>query len=396
MDSPGKVGVTRWFLSPEDRGNTATRLDDAHPGLAWSTGNQARPLIHGSTYFAALHERIEATGRGDLILFTDWQGDADELLTGVAGSELVEVLGRALDRGVDVRALVWRSHSRLLGYSTESHHRLGELLQERGADIQLDMRVRSAGAHHQKFVVIRHADQPVRDVAFVGGIDLCHGRRDDARHLGDPQAEELASEYGPTPPWHDVQLELTGPAVYDVETVFRERWDDSGPRTRNPIRRAQDTIRGLDKPRRPLPPQHPPPPPVTGHDHAVQLLRTYPALGIGWSYDFAPHGERSVARGYLKALSQARSLIYLEDQFLWGRETTTQLVEALEENPGLHLIAVLPACRTKKAGSPATPSRWAGYRRSSECWQRHPAELRSMRWRITRALRCTCTPRSVS
>ncbi|MFT4010760.1 MAG: phospholipase [Nocardioidaceae bacterium] len=342
MDSLGKAGATRWFLSPEERGNEATRLDDAHSGLAWSTGNRARPLIHGSAYFAALHERIEATDRGDVILFTDWQGDADELLTGAPGSELVEVLGRALDRGVDVRALVWRSHSRLLGYSTESHHRLGELLQERGADIQLDMRVRPAGAHHQKFVVIRHARDATRDVAFVGGIDLCHGRRDDARHLGDPQAEEMASEYGPTPPWHDVQLELSGPAVYDVETVFRERWDDSGPRTRNPIRRIQDAVRGLDRPRRPLPPQQPPPPPVTGGDHAVQLLRTYPALGVGWSYDFAPQGERSVARGYTKALHQARSLIYLEDQFLWGREMSSHLVEALEEHPGLHLVAVLP------------------------------------------------------
>ena len=39
-----------------------------------------RPLIHGATYFAELHERLEATRAGDLVLFTDWQGDADERL----------------------------------------------------------------------------------------------------------------------------------------------------------------------------------------------------------------------------------------------------------------------------------------------------------------------------
>lgn len=342
---PGDAEQTSWFLTAGERDNASSRLDHRSGAdgsrVAWTRGNRARPLIHGATYFSVLHERIEATGPGDLILFTDWQGDADELLTGRPGSELVEVLSRALDRGVDIRALVWRSHSRLLGYSTESHHRLGELLQERGADIQLDMRVRPGGAHHQKFVVIRHAADSTRDVAFVGGIDLCHGRRDDARHLGDPQADPIAAEYGERPPWHDVPLELTGPVVYAVATVFRERWEGTGPRTRNPVRRLQDRLRGLDGPRRPLPAQQPAPP-TTDHDHAVQLLRTYPALGVGWSYDFAPAGERSVARGYTKALERARDLIYLEDQFLWGRETSTMLAKALRDHPRLHLIAVLP------------------------------------------------------
>ena len=52
---------------------TGTRAD-----TAWSEGNLVRPLIHGSTYFAELHDRIEAAQPGDLVLFTDWQGDADE------------------------------------------------------------------------------------------------------------------------------------------------------------------------------------------------------------------------------------------------------------------------------------------------------------------------------
>jgi len=35
--------------------------------------------------------------------------------------------------------------------------------------------------------VARHPGRPERDVAFAGGIDLCHSRRDDAAYLGDPQ-----------------------------------------------------------------------------------------------------------------------------------------------------------------------------------------------------------------
>ena len=39
------------------------------------------------------------------------------------------------------------------------------------------------------------------------------------------------------------------------------------------------------------------------------MLRTYPYRRPG--YSFAPDGERSIARAYLKVLPRARSLIYL-------------------------------------------------------------------------------------
>ena len=102
----------------------------------------------------------------------------------------------------------------------------------------LDERVRRDGSHHQKLFVARHPDATDLDVAFVGGIDLCHGRRDDERHGGDEQAIDLDPRYGPRPPWHDVQLEVRGPAVGDLAWTFRERWEDPTPLDhRNPWRR---------------------------------------------------------------------------------------------------------------------------------------------------------------
>ena len=169
-----------------------------HPGeQAWSSGNRVRALVHGATYFAELFDRLEATREGDLVLFTDWQGDADERLTGEPGSEVVEVLGRADERGVDVRGLVWRSHRDSIGFPGKENLHLGRALQRRGVEVILDMRVRQGGSHHQKMVVIRHRDHPERDIAYVGGIDLCHSRRDDAAHRGDPQVQELASSTAP-------------------------------------------------------------------------------------------------------------------------------------------------------------------------------------------------------
>jgi phosphatidylserine/phosphatidylglycerophosphate/cardiolipin synthase-like enzyme len=333
------VALADWFLTAAERGNGATRLDDRHPdGAAWSRGNSVRPLIHGATYFAELKRAVEQMVRGDLLVFVDWRGDPDEMLTPEPGSEVSRVLCGAAGRGVDVRGLIWRSHLDRFQFSEVENRHLGEELNAAGGQGLLDMRVRVGGSHHQKFVVLRHPGRPELDVAFVGGIDLCHSRRDDAAHAGDPQRQPMAAVYGPRPPWHDVQLAIQGPAVGDVETVFRERWEDPRPLSRNPIHLVADRLRRDDPAARRLPPQLPDPPPVG--PHAVQLLRTYPRRAGG--YPFAPEGERSVARGYSKALHRARRLIYLEDQYLWSVEVANTFADALRSHPDLHLIAVLP------------------------------------------------------
>jgi phosphatidylserine/phosphatidylglycerophosphate/cardiolipin synthase-like enzyme len=337
------VSPGRWLLGKAERANPQTVLDDRHPDdEAWSRGNHVRPLVHGATYFAELKARIEGTRAGDLILFTDWRGDPDERLTDDPRSGVEEVLVAADQRGVDVRGLIWRSYWDKLSFSASENRHLGEQLQAGGAEALLDMRVRTGGSHHQKLVVIRYRDRPADDIAYVGGIDLCHSRRDDARHLGDPQPQRMAPAFGRTPPWHDVQAAISGPAVHDVETVFRERWLDPTPLSRNPLFWLHDVLTGTDLRPDPLPEQAPPPEPVPGGTHTVQLLRTYPNLRHGRDYPFARGGERSVARGYSKALGLADELVYVEDQYLWSLDVARTFVRALTEKPELRVIAVLP------------------------------------------------------
>jgi len=306
--------------------------------LAWTEGNLVRPLVHGKTYFAELYQRVSQMGDGDLLLFADWRGDHDERLGGTPDTEVGRVFADAGRRGVDIRGLVWRSHWDRLAFSAEENRHLVEQVNAAGGQCMLDMRVRVGGSHHQKLVVLRHHDRPELDVAYLGGIDLCHGRRDDASHEGDPQAQPMATAYGPRPPWHDVQLAISGPAVGDVETVFRERWEDPRALSRSPLGWLADRVRDDQPTPTPLPPQRPDPEPAG--PHPVQLLRTYPRRFLG--YEFAPQGERSVARGYTKAVSQARHLIYIEDQYLWSPDVATMFSAALRRNPELHLIAVLP------------------------------------------------------
>lgn len=326
------MNAEEWFLTAEERGNPASDLP------VWCDGNRVEPLVHGSTYFDQLATEVEALEPGDHLFFTDWRGDPDEKLRD-DGPTISELFCRAAQRGVVVKGLVWRSHLDKLAYSEEENRHLGERIEEAGGEVLLDQRVRIGGSHHQKLVVIRHPGRPERDVAFAGGIDLCHSRRDDASHRGDPQALQMSARYGDHPPWHDVQLRLQGPVVGALDMTFRERWNDPASLDMlNPLAWLADKLRGADLTAEPLP-ERPPDPPPCG-PHRVQVLRTYP--DAHFAYDFAPTGERGIARAYSKAVPRARRLIYLEDQYLWSKRVANLFASALRDNPELHLVAVVP------------------------------------------------------
>jgi len=163
-------------------------------------------------------------------------------------------------------------------------------------------------------------------VAFVGGIDLCHGRNDDEHHRGDPQAIELDERFGSTPAWHDIQVEIRGAAVGDIAETFRERWNDPSPLSRimfgrrsAPDGQSAATFHHFPTCRTGA---------VGGHTRGsgpsnIPVKRP--------RYPFAPYGERSIARAYLKAFQRARRLIYIEDQYLWSADIARCLGRALQK-----------------------------------------------------------------
>lgn len=326
------VALRDWFLTARERANPASGIP------VWTSGNHVESLIHGSTYFERLVLEVEGLKNGDHLFFTDWRGDPDQLL-GPDGPTVAALLRRAAQRGVVVKGLIWRSHPEVLQFSEEKNRSLSEAVSAAGGEVLLDQRVRRGGSHHQKLVVLRHPNAPERDIAFAGGIDLCHSRRDDREHRGDRQAVAMSARYGEHPPWHDVQLALRGPVVGALDMLFRERWTDPMSLvTKSPVAYLRDRLRGADLDPDPLPPQPPDPPPCGPHH--VQVLRTYPAVRP--SYPFAPKGERTIARGYTKAIRRARRLIYVEDQYLWSKEVAHLFAEALRNSPELHLVAIVP------------------------------------------------------
>lgn len=340
------VPPQEWLLTSAERGNPDTSIP------TWNTGNTVEPLIHGQNYFDRLVTEVEALEPGDHLFFTDWRGDPDER-TSDGGPTVAELFAAAAKRGVVVKGLLWRSHMDKLAYSEEENRTLSDDIEAAGGEVLLDQRVRRGGSHHQKLVVLRHPRHPERDIAFAGGIDLCHSRRDDADHHGDPQAVRMSPAYGPNPPWHDIQLALRGPVVGALDLSFRERWNDPAPLDQyGPVSTVTDMLRHEDMRADRLPPQ-PPDPPECG-TQTVQVLRTYPAMRP--AYGFAKLGERSVARGYTKAIKRARRLIYLEDQYLWSKEVAQLFADTMHDNPELHLIAVVPRCPDVDGGFALPPN----------------------------------------
>jgi phosphatidylserine/phosphatidylglycerophosphate/cardiolipin synthase-like enzyme len=316
--------VSDWFLPRAER--------------PWSSGNVVVPHLHGVAYFARLAEVIGGTDHGDQVFFTDWRGDADELLT-AEGPSIGQLLCAAARRNVQVRGLLWRSHSDRASFSAQENQKLGAEINDAGGEALLDQRVRRGGSHHQKMVVVRHRDRPDADVAFVGGIDLCHSRRDDAAHAGDPQIQRLDRRYGPRPPWHDATVEIRGPAVVDVLATFLQRWNDPTPLDHdNPYRRMLQRAARM--------PRHPAPLPdvvtrqAVAGPHQVQVLRTYPVKRP--PFPFAVAGERTIARAYQRAFARASRLVYLEDQYLWSDVVARTLTRALRRSPRLQVIVVVP------------------------------------------------------
>ena len=260
-----------------------------------------RPLIDGATYFRELHERLEATRDGDLVLFTDWQGDADELLVADdPDSEVVEVLGprrRARRRRARADLALALGQARLLR-PREPHPRRAApatAAPRRCSTCGCATAARTTRSSWSSGTATTRPATSPTSAASTWPTPAATTPTTSATRSPSRSAEE----YGDHPPWHDVQVAITGPAVHDVETVFRERWEDPTPA--QPAARCywlarQAAAASTAAPTR-CPTQQPPPPPVEGGTHVVQLLRTYPNLRQARDYPFARGGERSVARG---------------------------------------------------------------------------------------------------
>jgi phosphatidylserine/phosphatidylglycerophosphate/cardiolipin synthase-like enzyme len=257
-------------------------------------GAEALPRIADALQRARSHVHIAG-----------WHVEPGFGLTRTADARPVrDLLGELAER-VDVRVLLWAGAPAPVFKPTRSMVRDGREALVKGTRIRcaLDPRERPMHCHHEKLVIVDG------EVAFVNGIDmttLAGDRFDSSDH---PVRGGLG--------WHDAGAELRGPAVADVAEHFAARWH------------------AIDGSRAPAGP-----PPAPAGDVELQVVRTVPER----VYDFAPEGDFRILEAYTRALRSARSLIYLENQFLWSPEIVTILRDKLAHPPSdeFRLVVLLP------------------------------------------------------
>jgi phosphatidylserine/phosphatidylglycerophosphate/cardiolipin synthase-like enzyme/uncharacterized membrane protein YdjX (TVP38/TMEM64 family) len=181
-------------------------------------------LIDAAPYFAAVRAALRLAKRSVFILGWDFNrrihlvpegandGYPEEL-----GEFLKEVVKR--ERALRMYVLSWdfamiyagdREFAPLYKLGWKTHPRPG-------LEFRLDAKHPFSGSHHQKVVVIDDA------VAFVGGLDLTHGRWDTAEHRR-IQPYRLDSRGSQSRPNHDVQAIVDGDAARALSELCRGRW----------------------------------------------------------------------------------------------------------------------------------------------------------------------------
>jgi hypothetical protein len=206
-------------------------------------------------------------------------------------------------------------------------------------DITLPLGVEgiSVASYHQKFTVIDGT------TAFVGGMNVKATDWDTNGHIVyDPRRmvfeattsereEVLAREADPdTGPRKDLMMFIDGPIVEDVAEVFKVRWDyliGEGVRFAENAS-TFDIVTDL-------------PGYADGVD--AQLTVTMPQ----------PFWRHSIAETWFQAIRNARSYIYIEDQYFRAPMLNDLILQRLTEEPGLVLIVV-----TKPVSEWTDPGCW--------------------------------------
>ncbi|HEX5438306.1 MAG TPA: phospholipase D-like domain-containing protein [Gemmatimonadaceae bacterium] len=159
--------------------------------------------------------------------------------------------------------------------------------------------------------------------AFLLGSPFVNSYWDDARHPPVDTRRPMRELSGR--PLHDVSLRVAGGAVRCLERVFAELWDEARPHA------TAGTGDGAAEPPSRVHSGRAP------QSEAVRVVRTMPRRVLS----HAPGGVTDILDALLDGIDRARSLIYIEHQYLTARPVVAALVSALDRRPELELVIVL-------------------------------------------------------
>lgn len=307
-----------------------------NPTTAWRVHDRVESalLIDGRDYYRALYAAVCQATKSILLL--GWQFDSDVEL--VRGDDLpvgveprdVELLA-LLDRlcreraELQIRVLAW-DHSVFYAFERELLQKLYfDAIRCERFDFRWDNTVPLGGSHHQKVAIVDGR------VAFFGSQDICQARWDDSAHR--PDNEHRTSRGIAHPPYHEVQVAVTGEAARSMIDLFVWRWYGATGERLDPKALVADDASSDERPsssfRFPVTLAMP--------RARIGLARTIPEV-IG-----RPHVSE-VAELYVRAIETAKRFIYIESQYLTSCAVRDALLARMADkaHPKLDMIIVLP------------------------------------------------------
>ncbi|MGH7231382.1 MAG: VTT domain-containing protein [Nitrospiraceae bacterium] len=296
------------------------RIPILTPGRnCWSIDHAARVafLIDGDAYFRAFRAAVAQARHSVLILGWDFDtrlvmvrdGPIDAYPVRL-GDFLRAVLARR--RELHVYVLNWDFHM-IYSFEREWLSRY-KLSWQRRFHFKMDNDHPVAASHHQKVVVVDDL------VAFAGGFDLAQCRWDTPEHLPD-DPRRTAFDDPACPPFHDVQMLVSGAAAGSLGKLARERW-------------ARATNESIPAPTASLNDPWPAHVKPDIDDVPVAIARTEP--------QHAGRPEvREVEGLFIDAIRAAHRFLYIETQYLTCNRIADALAARLETAEGPEVVLVL-------------------------------------------------------
>lgn len=242
---------------------------DRNTGTQSRPGSKVEPLIDGSEGFPAMYKAIDAAKSS--VNYTVFDFSSDE-----TGWEMARHLAAAADRGCTVRLLYDHTGS-AFSNGAPTDPGIFDFLRKHGIEVR-EQPTHTLHITHRKLMVVDGK------TGFIGGMNC-------------------ADEYHEV--WHDVFSRVSGPAVGDMQGLFKEQWQRNGGSM----------------------PDTPPPAPI-------------PGAGTARVVGHVGHRDTYLKQSYLAAIDTAKQSIRIADPYL----TDTDVVSHLEAaaRAGVRVQIVLP------------------------------------------------------
>ena len=184
----------------------------------------------------------------------------------------------------------------------------------RSIDFRLDHAHHPTSAQHMKLLVVDDR------LAFCGGIDMTVGRWDTSEHE-EGRPGRRTPRGAPLGPWHDATSCVSGDAARVLAEVARDRWYWATGERLEPVD-------------------------VAGDPWPDALVADFEGVDVGIARTLPKWRDRPQATEILAAtyatIRAARTVLYVESQYLASRRVVEVIAERLDEPDGPEVIVINP------------------------------------------------------